>query len=67
MPDNLFAVSNKKTATFDFQPEWDKICKEHHKKQDRIKALKELYRARCELFLAEMTSGIMRKEKKPVS
>ena len=36
---------------------------EHSKKKDRIQAFKELWRARSELALAELTSGIMREEK----
>ncbi len=47
----------------DFDKEWDKICKEHHKRVDRVNAFKELWRARSELALAELTSGIMREEK----
>ncbi len=53
---------NKFLAT-DFTKEWEKICKEHHKRTDRIQAFKDLYRARSELVLAELVSGIKRKEK----
>ena len=52
-----------KTKVIDFEPEWEKIKKEYHKRTDRINAFKELWRARSELVLAELVSGIKRKEK----
>jgi len=62
MPTTLAKLKGMIEA-FDFTKEWEKISKEHSKKKDRIQAFKELWRARSELALAELTSGIMREEK----
>lgn len=52
-------------ATFefiDFEPEWQKICKEHPKKKDRYNVLEKLLDSRFQTWKAELLSGLRREK-----